>query len=163
MFNTLILKQIFWKKSNIFLKNGVSAAHFHTKLLCQKPMLRQTEWAVQNEPITKDGVLPVTTLFFWKFCFSLSTSYKDVLMTNHPNVHILTFRKLWSFLRGSFFPVTLRKKCPSTDFFSASHFAVFELNTEIYGVNLRIQPKYRKIWTRKKLLIWTLFSQYEYL
>ena len=76
--------------------------------------------------------------------------------TNHPNVHILTFWKLWSFLWGSFFPVTLRKKCPSTDFFSASHFAVFELNTEIYGVNLRIQPKYRKIWTRKKLLIWTL-------
>ena len=39
-------------------------------------MLRQIEWWLQNGPITKDGVLPVTTLFFWKFCFSLRTSYK---------------------------------------------------------------------------------------
>ena len=35
--------------------------HFHTKLLYQKPMLRQIEWWVQNGPITKNGVLPVTT------------------------------------------------------------------------------------------------------
>ena len=28
------------------------------------PMLRQIEWKVQNEPITKNGVLPVTTLCF---------------------------------------------------------------------------------------------------
>ena len=30
-------------------------------------MLRQIEWWVQNEPITKNGVLPVTTLCFSKF------------------------------------------------------------------------------------------------
>ena len=29
-------------------------------------MLRQIEWKVQNAPITKDGVLPVTTLFFFE-------------------------------------------------------------------------------------------------
>ena len=34
-------------------------------------MLRQTEWWVQNVPITKNGILPVTNLFFWKFCFGL--------------------------------------------------------------------------------------------
>ena len=33
--------------------------------------------------------------------------------------------------------------------FSGSYFPVFGLNTEIYGVNLRIQSKYRKIQTRK--------------
>ena len=28
-------------------------------------MLRQMEWEVQNEPITKDGVFPVTFFFFF--------------------------------------------------------------------------------------------------
>ena len=27
-------------------------------------MLRQIEWGVQNRPITKDGLLPLTTLFY---------------------------------------------------------------------------------------------------
>ena len=27
-----------------------------TKLPCQKPMLRQIYWEVQNEPVTKNGV-----------------------------------------------------------------------------------------------------------
>ena len=27
-------------------------------------MVRQIEWRLQNGPITKSGVLPVTTLFF---------------------------------------------------------------------------------------------------
>ena len=50
-----------------FLKNKVlrlKAQHFHTKLPCQKPILRQIEWEVQNGPITKNGVLPATTFFF---------------------------------------------------------------------------------------------------
>ena len=33
--------------------------------------------------------------------------------------------------------------------FSGPYFPVFVLNTEINGVNLRIQSEYRKIWTRK--------------
>ena len=37
-------------------------------------MLRQLEWRLQNGPITKGGVLPVTTLFFWKICSSFRTS-----------------------------------------------------------------------------------------
>ena len=48
--------------------------HFHSKLLCQNPMLRQIEQQLQNEPITKSGVLPVTTLFFRKLCSSFRTS-----------------------------------------------------------------------------------------
>ena len=30
-------------------------------------MLRQIEWCVQNGPVTKNGVLPVTTSFFENF------------------------------------------------------------------------------------------------
>ena len=36
---------------------------------------------------------------------------------------------------------------------SGPHFPVFGLNTEIYGVNLRIQSEYRKIRTRKTLCL----------
>ena len=60
--------------------------NFLTKLTYQKAMLGPIEWWVQNGPVTKDGVLPVTTVFFWKFCFSLRTSYKDLIWCNNdPN------------------------------------------------------------------------------
>ena len=41
--------------------------HFRTKVPCQKPMLRQIEWEVQNEPIIMNGGLSATTLFFRNF------------------------------------------------------------------------------------------------
>ena len=68
--------------------------HFHAKLPYQKLKLRQIEWLVQNGLITNNGVLPVTTLFFWKLRFSLRTSYKELICcTNKPNAHISTFCK----------------------------------------------------------------------
>ena len=55
-----------------------------------------------------DGVLPVTTFFFWKFCFSLKTPYKELIWcSNYANIHIHTFRKRWSFISGWFFPVRI--------------------------------------------------------
>ena len=39
---------------------------------------------------------------------------------------------------------------------SGPYFPAFGLNTEIYGVNLRIQSKCRKIWTRKN----SVFAQF---
>ena len=82
--------------------------HFHTKLPYQKPMLRQMEWWVQNWPITKNEVLTVTTLLFWKFCFSLRTSYQELIwFTNDPGAHIPTFCKSWSFIWWCFFPVSI--------------------------------------------------------
>ena len=83
----------------------MKAQHFYTKLLCQKPILRQTEW---GGTITKNGVFPVTTLFFRIFCFNLRTSYKKLLWcANHPNIHIHTFRERWSFTLGCFCPVNI--------------------------------------------------------
>ena len=74
VFNALTLKQIFWKMQVFFKKTGVTpfswnttTQHFHTELLCQKPILTQIEWGVQNGPITKNRVLPVTTFFFENF------------------------------------------------------------------------------------------------
>ena len=84
--------------------------NFHTKLLSQNPILRQIELGVQNGPIPKNGVLPVTTSFFWKFCFSLGTSYKELIWcTNNKNVDIHTFLNSWSFIWGYFFPMSIFK------------------------------------------------------
>ena len=119
VFNTLTLKQIFRKTKTFFWKTGViyrflvkvlrvKTHHFHEKLPCQKPMFRQIEWGVQNELITKSGVLTVTTLFSWKFCFSLRTSCKELTWyKNYPYVHIHTFRKGWGFIWGFFFLVSI--------------------------------------------------------
>ena len=41
--------------------------HFYTKLLRQKPVLRQIEWRIQNTPIKKNGVFPQNNLIFKKF------------------------------------------------------------------------------------------------
>ena len=52
-FNTLTLKQIFWKMKTFSKKleyhfslksQRLKVRHFHTKLPYQKPMLRQIEW-----------------------------------------------------------------------------------------------------------------------
>ena len=82
--------------------------HFHTKLPYQKLMLRQIKWWLQNGPIKKNGVSPATTLYFWKICSSLRTSYKEMICcTNNPNAHISTFCERWSFIWRSFFPVSI--------------------------------------------------------
>ena len=54
--------------------------------------MKKIEWWVQNGPIAKNEVLPKTTLFFWKFCLSLRTSYKELIWwTNDQNALIPTF------------------------------------------------------------------------
>ena len=75
-FQHLNFETSFLKKLKFFLKNWITvlqfrvlritAQHFHTKLPCQKPMLKQVAWEVQNGPITKSELLPLTTLFFLK-------------------------------------------------------------------------------------------------
>ena len=68
------------------------------------------EWGVQNGSIKKNEVLQVTSLFFWKFYYSLRTFYKMFIWrTNYPNAHIRTFRKSWGFIWGCFFSVSILK------------------------------------------------------
>ena len=77
-------------------------------------------------------MLPVTTLFFWKFCSSLRTyhetiiriiiiyckariiiscSYKGLIWcTNYTNVYIHSIRKRWSFIFGCFLFVSILNK-----------------------------------------------------
>ena len=68
------------------------------------------EWGVQNGSIKKNEVLQVTSLFFWKFYYSLRTFYKlFIWRINYPNAHIRTFRKSWGFIWGCFFSVSILK------------------------------------------------------
>ena len=119
VFNTLFLKQIFWKTRIFFKKleyrflvraTKIENTPFPFKQLCQKPMLRQIQWWLQNGTITASGVLPVTTLFFWKICSSFRTSWKELIWcTNDPNVNIHIFRKRLSLILGCFSPVSILK------------------------------------------------------
>ena len=119
VFTNLSLKQVFWKTKAFYkkleyhflvLSTETESALFLHKTACQKPMLREIEWEVQNGPITKDVVLPVTTLFLWKFYSRLGTSSKEFIRyTNYSNVHIHTFRMCWSFIWRCLFPVGILK------------------------------------------------------
>ena len=48
------------------------------------------------------------TLIFWKFCFNIGTSYKELIWcTKCPNVHVHTFRTSWSFIWAYFNSVSI--------------------------------------------------------
>ena len=75
--------------------------YFHTKLRCQKAVLRQAEWEVQNQLTTEKQLLYVFENFVW---VSELLYGELVWCSNYPNVYIYTFRKLWSFIWRCFFP-----------------------------------------------------------
>ena len=97
--------------------------HFHSKLSHQKSILRQTEWWVWNGPVSKNEVLLVTTLFIWKFCFSLRASNKeswfDVPATQMPIFIVFVSARvlfdsvffLWTMIKGKCHLYPWRVKC----------------------------------------------------
>ena len=94
--NFLKNENLFKKLEHRFLVRVLrwKTQHLHTKLPCQKPMLRQVAWGVQNGPIPKG--------FASNYCqiilFQLRTSYKEwIWCINNPKC-IHTFRKHWSFI-----------------------------------------------------------------
>ena len=81
VYNTLTLKQIFWRTKTFFKKleyrflveaTKIEITPFPFKTALSGANVK--EWRLQNGPITKSGVLPVTTLFFWKNFSSFRTS-----------------------------------------------------------------------------------------
>ena len=65
----------------------------------------------------KKRFLASNYFFFRKFCFRLRTSHKELIWCfSHPNVHIQTFQKHWSFFEGAFSPwvsIKVIAKCKS--------------------------------------------------
>ena len=113
--SALILKQLFLKIANPFHKTGVPFFNWKKygwkHIILYKTALSEagrnrigsTKWIYY-----KERVLPVTNLFFGKFCFSLWISYKELTRcTTHPNVDIHTFEKHWSFIWECFFPLSI--------------------------------------------------------
>ena len=108
VFSTLNLKQIFWKTKTFFKKLKYSS--FPYKITISESNVKQILWGVQNGPFTKNGVLPVTSSFFWRFCFNLRTSYKELIWcTNDPNAYTRTFCKHWNLIWWCFIPVSILK------------------------------------------------------
>ena len=105
----LLKDENLFQKTGRFLVESTKIKIFLYKIALSACVI-QIAWDVQNGSITKNGVLPVTTFFFRKFCFSLKTLYKELTWcTNYPNVHIHTFRKRSSFIWECFFPVSILK------------------------------------------------------
>ena len=79
----------FLENENLFQKTGVPFSVESTKIenasfpyktaISESNVKANRVVNVQNGPITKARVLPVTTIFFRKICFSLRTSYKDLI------------------------------------------------------------------------------------
>ena len=102
----LSLKEIFWETQNLFKKleytflvesTKIENATFPYKTALSEANVKTNKIESKNcTYITTNGFLPVTTLFFRKFCFSLRTSYKELVWcTSHPNIHIHTFGVLF--------------------------------------------------------------------
>ena len=86
----------------------IENASFPYKIAISKANAMTNKMVAQNAPITKNGVLPVTTLFFWKIYFSLRTSYKELICcTSNSNAHVCTFCKCWSFIMRCFFSLSI--------------------------------------------------------
>ena len=115
-------------------------------------MLRQTEWWVPNGAIRRNGVFPVTTLFFWKFYFSLRTSYKELIWcTNYPNVHIHTLVTALKFHLRVLFPWQypwVRKEYAG--------FYVFSNNRQLLKLSYLIAC----YWCKKKTCLQIFFLKY---
>ena len=107
------MKTFFKKLEYRFLVESIKIknASFPCKIAIPEANVKTNRTVSTNETITKNAVFPVTTLFFWKFCFSLSTSYKRLIScANNPNAHIHTFYKHWSLIWRCFFPVSILKR-----------------------------------------------------
>ena len=118
-FQYLSLKQIFWKTKTFFKKleyrflvesTKIQKSSFPYKTIISETNVKTNRMVSIKWTYHKEKSLQVTILFFWKFCFSLRTSYKELIRcTNAPNAHIRTFCKCWSFIWRCFFLVSILK------------------------------------------------------
>ena len=117
-FNTLTLKQIFWKRKIFFkqleyrflvesTKN--ETASFPYKTAISKANVKIERW--EQNYNHKERRFASNYFFVREFCFSLETSYKALIWrTKDPNSHIRTFWKQWGFIWWCFFPVSILMK-----------------------------------------------------
>ena len=57
----------------------IENASFPYKTAISEANVKTNRMVSQNGPVTKNGVLPVTTLFFLRFCFSFRAFYEELI------------------------------------------------------------------------------------
>ena len=119
VFNTLTLKQIFWRTKTFFKKLEyrflVEATKientFPFKTALSEANVKTNKMATTKWTYHKEWSFASNYLFFWKICSSFRTSWKELIWcTNDPNVNISIFRKRWSLILGCFFSVSMLKQ-----------------------------------------------------
>ena len=112
VFNTLILKQIFWKVKTVFQKSGVpfldenpkieSASFPYKTAKFKTNRMWSTKWTYYKQRSF------VSDFIFSKILFQFRTSYEELIWcTNYLKVHIYIFHKDWSFISECFSHVSM--------------------------------------------------------
>ena len=155
VFNSLTLKLISWKMNTFFKKLEYRFLVESTKIenasspckpgiseaIVKRNKMLTIIWTYQKERSFANNYF-----IFWKFCFSLRTSYAELICcTNNPNDHYCTFCKRWSFIWRCFFAVHCVK---SVQIRSNFFFRIFPHSDWMRNVSLRVQSEYGKIRTR---------------
>ena len=112
VFNTLTLKQIFWK-TNIFLKKleycflvesiKIENASFPYKTAISEANVKTNKMVTTKWTCQEERSFASNYFIFLKILFQYKNFYKDLTCcTSNPNAHICTFCKRWSFIRRCF-------------------------------------------------------------
>ena len=131
VFNTLTLKQIFWKTKTIFQKleysflvesTKIENTSFPYKTAISEANVKANRMVTAKWTYHIKRSLASNYFFFWKSCFSLRTSYIELIScTNNPNDHICTFCKRWCF-----FPESTLNVCKK-----------YKIKNEVFPMNCR--------------------------
>ena len=116
------------KLRNIISKNILVRATFYTEILMSLLLLLKLELFKQMKTQVQNYGIKLCLRVLFYSCLSKTKGY-------------------WE---------SKRSKMSKYGVFSGLYFPVFGMNTETYGVNLRIQSEYRKIRTRKN----SVFEQF---
>ena len=95
MENCNLVESIMIGNATFLYKTALSEASFKTN------WMGSTKWTYLKK---------MTPLCFWKFCFSIRTSYEELVWcTNYPNIHIHPFHKGWRYIWRCFLTVIILK------------------------------------------------------
>ena len=114
VFNTLTLKQIFWKTKTFFKKleksflvesNKIENVTFPYKTALSEDNVKTKRMGRTKQAYRKERRFTSNCFIFWKILFqykNLLRTFKNLSLKTYPNVHTHTFRNRRSFLWGSF-------------------------------------------------------------
>ena len=121
VFNAFSLKQIFWKTKTFFKKleyrflvesTKIENASFPYKTAISEVSVKTSRMVCTKWTYHKEQSFTSSYFIILKFCFSLRTSYKELIRcTNDPNAHNRSFCRRWSFIWRYFFPVSILSGC----------------------------------------------------